>query len=185
MRQPDLVLRFRGFRRGREEGDKVPVLDLGLRQARGAPLLVVGVRDGKLGFGQVFTVGVGVDEGVQGQAAHIITTAGNLIKRTLEENLVGLVGIGNLFRNQFGFTGTAPGQSKQGQQATQPSKPVHFSFFEHAQNQHPKLDRPQTIRSPRASTRPGRDPDFHSGKSPPRRPEYLLRPESASRCFSH
>ena len=60
MRHPGAELRHRGFRRRREEGDEIFVLGLRLREPRDASLVVIRVRDGQLGFGKVFAVGISV-----------------------------------------------------------------------------------------------------------------------------
>ncbi len=69
VRHGDLHLRVGGFIEEREEGDEVLVFDDGLLQARSAAFLVIGVADRQLGFGQIFAVRIGVDQGLQGQAS--------------------------------------------------------------------------------------------------------------------
>ena len=90
MRHAHLHLRVRGFFEEGEKRDEVLVLGHRLRQVRRPALFVIGIRDRKFRFGQVFAVGIGIDQGLQREPPFRVAAVLDVVDRAIVENLVGL-----------------------------------------------------------------------------------------------
>ncbi len=88
-----LLLGFHGLFHAREEGDEVLILGFGLGEGVGAALPVPTVGDGQLGFGDVLGVGIGVDEGLEGQPGDLEAAALDVADGPVEQDLVRLLGV--------------------------------------------------------------------------------------------
>ena len=110
VRHAHAELRLGRLRGGGEESDEVLIFRFRLGQPRNAPFVVIGVGDGQFRFGQKLAVRVSVQEGLQGQAAHVVSPALDLIDGPLVENLVRLVACGD-GAGQVGVRIVAVGQS--------------------------------------------------------------------------
>ena len=86
----DLHLGVGGFIQEGKEDDEILVFVDRLRQVRRATLFVVGVGDGELGFGQVFAVRVGIDQGLEIESRLDEFAALYVVHGPVIENLVGL-----------------------------------------------------------------------------------------------
>src|SRR5216683_3574297 len=93
MRVSHLQLRVAGLLQEREEYDEIFVALNGLGHIRRAGLFVVGVGDAQLGFGEIFAVGVGVDQRLQTQPPYFLAPVLDVVESPAVENLVRFGGI--------------------------------------------------------------------------------------------
>ncbi len=93
MRVGHLQLRVTGLLQEREKHDEILVALNGLGHVRRAGLFVVGVGDAQLGFGEIFAVGVGVDQRLQAQPPHFLAPVLDVVESPAVENLVRFGGI--------------------------------------------------------------------------------------------
>ena len=85
-----LHLGVRGLWIERKEDDEIFVAGDGLGEIGATAFLVVGVCDGELRFGQVIAVGVGINQGLKGKPAYLLTAVLNIVQSPLVQNLVRL-----------------------------------------------------------------------------------------------
>ena len=89
----DLHLRLGGLRRIGEEGDEVLVFGFGLGKRGGATLLEPGIADEQLGAHGELGVRVGVEQGLEVEASHVVLAMLHGVVGLVEELLIGLFGV--------------------------------------------------------------------------------------------